>query len=97
MPAIGAVAAEPLSRPEVSPRTKGARRCTNHECEYGGRSVVRTMRVLRNGKFNCLGKGCHTVYAARDVIDPANKDYVLYVRWRLSGDPRRPFVVSTMQ
>ena len=32
------------------------------------------MRVLKNGKLSCLGKGCHTVYEAREVIDPANDD-----------------------
>jgi hypothetical protein len=64
---------------EASPRAKGARRCTNPECEYGRRWIVGGMRVLRNGKFSCLGRGCHTVYEARDVIDPANEDYRLYV------------------
>ena len=64
---------------ESSPRTKGARRCTNPDCEYGGRSVVRKMRLLRNGKFSRLGKDCQTVYVAREVIDPANEDYRLYV------------------
>ena len=64
---------------EVLPGTKGARRCTNSECEYGGRWIIGKMRALRNGKFSCLGKGCHTVYEARDVIDPANDDYRLYV------------------
>lgn len=63
----------------TSPAAKGARRCTNSDCEFGGRWVVRKMRLLRNGKFSCLGKGCHTVYEARDVIDPANEDYRLYV------------------
>ncbi len=29
--------------------------------EYGGRSIVGNMRLLRNGKSSCLGKGCHTV------------------------------------
>jgi hypothetical protein len=62
-----------------SPKTRGARRCTNPDCEFGGRWVVRKMRLLRNGKFSCLGKGCHTVYEARAVIDPANEDYGLYV------------------
>jgi hypothetical protein len=37
------------------------------------------MRRLKNGKFSCLGKACHTVYEARDVIDPTNDDYRLYV------------------
>jgi ribosome biogenesis protein Nip4 len=38
------------------------------------------MVVLRNGRFLCRGRGCHTVYEAKDVIDPENEDYGLYVR-----------------
>jgi len=64
----------------LSPRAKGARRCANPECEYGGRWIVRGMTRLKNDKWLCLGKGCHTVYEAREVIDPANDDYRLYVR-----------------
>ena len=45
---------------------------------YGGR-MVRTMTRLKNGKLLCSGKGCHSVYEARDVIDPANEDYRLWV------------------
>jgi hypothetical protein len=41
--------------------------------------MVRTMTRLRNGKWLCNGKGCHTVYEARDVIGPANDDYRLWV------------------
>ena len=37
------------------------------------------MRVLRNGKFSCLGRGCHSVYEAREVIDPSSADYAVYV------------------
>jgi hypothetical protein len=59
--------------------TRGARRCTNPACDYGGRWIVGKMRVLRNGRFSCLGKGCHTVYEPSDVIDPMNEDYRLYV------------------
>jgi hypothetical protein len=29
--------------------------------EYGGRWIVGNMRLLRNGKSSCLGKGCRTV------------------------------------
>jgi len=65
--------------PEVSPRAKGARRCTNPECEYGGRWTARTMTRLKNGRWLCNGKGCHTVYDARDVIDPGNDEYRLWV------------------
>jgi hypothetical protein len=74
---------------EASPQAKGARRCTNPECEYGGRWIVGGMRFLKNGKFSCLGKGCHTVYRPEQVIDPANGDYWLWVRWRagLVDDP----------
>ena len=64
---------------EVSPRTKGARRCTNPDCEYNGRWLVRTMVVLRNGWFLCRGHGCHTMYDASEVIDPENEDYRLWV------------------
>jgi hypothetical protein len=38
------------------------------------------MVVLRNGRFLCQGRGCHAVYNAREVIDPENEDYGLYVR-----------------
>lgn len=34
------------------------------------------MVALRNGRFLCRGRGCHTVYDARD---PENGDYRLYV------------------
>jgi len=64
---------------EATPKTKGARRCTNPDCEFGGRWIVGGMRMLKNGKFSCLGKGCHTVYEARVVIDPTNDDYRLWV------------------
>lgn len=65
---------------DASPRAKGARRCTNTECEFGGRRVVDKMVVLRNGRFLCRGRGCHSIYDAKDVIDPENEDYGLYVR-----------------
>ena len=64
---------------EASAKTKGARHCTYPDCECGGRWIVGGMRLLWNGTFNCLGKGCQTVYEARDVIDPGNDDYGLYV------------------
>jgi hypothetical protein len=67
------------SESEVFPRTKGARRCTNPDCEFGGRWIVRKMVVLKNGKLLCTGKGCHTVYEPEEVIDPANDDYRLWV------------------
>jgi hypothetical protein len=38
------------------------------------------MRLLKKGKFSCLGKGCHIVYEAHEVIDRTNEDYWLYVR-----------------
>jgi hypothetical protein len=63
---------------DVSPRTKGARRCTNPKCEYGGRWIIRKMVVLRNGRFLCQGRGCHTTYDAREVIDPESDDYRLW-------------------
>jgi hypothetical protein len=65
---------------EASPRTKGARRCANPACEYGNRWVVGKMRLLRNGKFSCLGKGCHTIYEPREVIDPSSDDFGIYTR-----------------
>ena len=64
---------------EASTRAKGARRCTNPECEYGGRWIVRGMTRLKNGKFLCLGRECHSVYEPREVIDPENEDYRLWV------------------
>jgi hypothetical protein len=59
--------------------TRGARKCTNSDCEYGGKWIVGRMKVLRNGRFLCTGRGCHSVYDARDVIDQENEDYSLYV------------------
>jgi hypothetical protein len=41
---------------------------------------VRQMVVLRNGRFPCQGRACHTVSDARELIDPDNEDYGLYVR-----------------
>jgi hypothetical protein len=38
------------------------------------------MKVLRNGRFLCTGRGCHSIYDAGQVIDPENPDYALYVR-----------------
>jgi len=32
------------------------------------------MTRLKNDKWLCLGRGCHTVYEAREVIDPANDE-----------------------
>jgi len=37
------------------------------------------MTRLKNGKWLCNGKGCHTVYDAWEVIDPANDEYRLWV------------------
>jgi hypothetical protein len=37
------------------------------------------MTRLKNGKFLCLGRGCHSVYAPREVVDPENEDYRLWV------------------
>jgi hypothetical protein len=68
-----------MSMPDVPPRTKGARCCTNPECEYNGRWLVRTMVRTMNGKWLCRGRGCHTIYEAREVIDPENEDYRLWV------------------
>lgn len=74
---------------ETSSTTKGARRCTNPDCEFGGRWIVGGMRLLPNGKFSCLGQGCHTVYEALEVIDPANEDCGLGVG-QLSPTACRP-------
>ena len=63
----------------LSSRSKGARRCTNPDCEYGGKWIAGKMRLLRNGRWLCTGRGCHSVYDAAEVIDPANDDYRLYV------------------
>ena len=65
---------------EASPRAKGARRCNNPDCEYGGRWIVGKMKVMRNGRFLFTGRGCHSTYDPREVIDPGNDDYRLYVR-----------------
>jgi hypothetical protein len=64
---------------EISAKTKGTRRCTNPDCEFGGRWIVGKMRVLRNGKLMCTGRGYHSVYEPREVIDLRNED-----DWRLS-------------
>src|SRR5687767_13356256 len=60
---------------------RGARRCTNEECEYGGHWVVRKMRVLRKRRFSCLGNS-------------SGQDAALYQRrgpteqaWSLAGEP----------
>ena len=37
--------------------------------------MTRTM----NGKWLCRGRGCHTIYESREVIDPENEDYGLWV------------------
>ncbi len=39
------------------------------------RTIVRT----KNGNWLCRGRGCHTIYEAREVIDPDNDDYKLWV------------------
>jgi hypothetical protein len=44
--------------------------------------IVGGMQVLKNGKFSCPGKGCHTVYEAREVIDQTNESFA-FVRWLL--------------
>lgn len=65
----------------VTARTKGARRRTNPECEYAGRWLVPTMVLTKNGKLLCRGRGCHTIYEPREVIDdPENEDYRLWVK-----------------
>jgi hypothetical protein len=38
--------------------------------------MVRT----KNGRWLCGGRGCHTMYDAREVIDLENEDYRLWVR-----------------
>ena len=65
---------------EASPRAKGARRCTNPACELGGRWIVGKMPLLLNGRLSCLGRGCHTVYEPREVLDAESDDYGLWVR-----------------
>lgn len=48
-------------------RRAGARRCTNPECEYGGKWLVGTMVRTRNGKLLCKGRGCHRIYSPEQV------------------------------
>lgn len=36
------------------------------------------MTRLKNGRWLCLGRECHSVYEASEVIDPENEDYGLY-------------------
>jgi len=65
---------------EATLKAKGARRCTNPACESGGRWIVRGMTRLKNDKCLLHGEGLpHRLRGARDVIDPANDDYRLYV------------------
>jgi hypothetical protein len=64
---------------EVSPKTKGARRCTNPEGDYGSRWVVGKMVRSGNGKLLCTGKGCHTIYESTEVIDPESDDFKLWI------------------
>jgi len=68
-----------VEREPAESRTKGARRCTNPECEYKGRWLMRTIVRTKNGNWLCRGRGCHTIYEAREVIDPDNDDYKLWV------------------
>ena len=37
------------------------------------------MAELKNGKLLCRGRGCHSIYEPREVIDPENEDYRIYV------------------
>lgn len=48
--------------------------------EHGGPWRVKTISLTKNEKFLCHGRGCHTIYEPREVIDPANDDYALYVQ-----------------
>jgi DNA-binding CsgD family transcriptional regulator len=69
---------ERVRLPDIGAHTEGARRCTNPECQYGGRWVRGTMVPNQDRKFICVG--CYAVYEPRDVIDPENEDYQQYVR-----------------
>ena len=64
-----------MTRCALSRASLCARRCTNPDCEYGGRWIVGKMVVLRNGRFLCRGRDCHSIYDAREVIDQENEDY----------------------
>jgi len=61
---------------EVSSRAKGARRCTNPDCEFGGRWMAWGLTRLENGKFLCTRRECHTVYEAREVIAADTRTWV---------------------
>ena len=45
-----------------------------------GRRVIGKLWRLENGKLSCLGKGCHSVYEPREVIDPEGDGCRLWVR-----------------
>ncbi len=80
MQTIGAARSELLTAAEVSPRTKGAgdARTSNASTAVVGSSAG--CGSFGTGNSAVLGKGCHTVYEAREIIDPANDDYGIYIQ-----------------
>ena len=67
---------------DASPRTNGARRCTNPECEYGRGGSSDGWSCSRTAGSCADGRGCHTIYDAAEVINPENDDYWLLVSRR---------------
>ena len=65
---------------EMPAKTRGARRCTNAECEYAGRWFTGTMTRAIYGKLRCNGANCGVLHEPADVIDPENEDYPIYVK-----------------
>ncbi len=67
----------------MSPRVPRARDAAlTLSASTGGRWIVGKMRLLRNGEFSYLGKGCHTIYEAREVIDPTSEPPAAAIRAR---------------
>jgi len=48
---------------------------TDPDCECGGHWIVGRIVVPCKGRLLCRGRGCHSIYDAAEVIDPANEDY----------------------
>jgi hypothetical protein len=97
---------------EVSARTKGARRCTNPDCEYGGRWIVRGMtRLTTSGGVvpviavfcvyvadNCQGMGVANQPAgtAARRVD-ANSLYEIRLAVPAAMAPQRYEVITSLQ
>jgi len=64
---------------EVSPRTRAHDAARIPHASTAGDGSCERWWSYETAALLCRGRGCHTVYDARDVIDPENEDYALYV------------------